>query len=80
MIDVDDDADFMPWLALTDRDVGQAGAGVVCYYRHLQWWLFPIVLAGNGFNMGRAGWTLRHCRPAVEMIATSGSSGWISAV
>ena len=57
VIDVDDDADFMPWLALTDRDVGQVQGWRRLYYRHLQWWLFPIVLAGNGFNMGRAGWT-----------------------
>ena len=57
VIDVDDDADFMPWLALTDRDLGGAGTWRRFYYQHLQWWLFPIVLAGNGFNMGRAGWT-----------------------
>jgi linoleoyl-CoA desaturase len=57
VIDVDDDADFMPWLALTDRDLGRAGTWRRFYYQHLQWWLFPIVLAGNGFNMGRAGLT-----------------------
>ena len=54
---MDDDADFMPWLALTDRDLERAGTLRRFYYQQLQWWLFPIVLAGNGFNMGRAGWT-----------------------
>ena len=50
VIDVDDDADFMPWLALTDRDLGRAGTWRRFYYQHLQWWLFPIVLAGNGWT------------------------------
>jgi len=56
VIDIDDDADFMPWLALTDRDLGRVGSWRRFYYLRLQWWAFPIVLAGNGFNMGRAGW------------------------
>jgi hypothetical protein len=46
VIDVDDDADFMPWLALTDRDLGRTGSWRR-FYQHLQWWLFPIVLAGS---------------------------------
>jgi linoleoyl-CoA desaturase len=57
VIEVDGDADFMPWLALTDRDLDQVRGWRRIYHRHLQWWLFPIILGANGFNMGRAGWT-----------------------
>ena len=80
VIDVDDDADFMPWLALTDRDLGRAGTWRRFYYQHLQWWLFPIVLAGNGFNMGRAGLTYVIGGLRGRETVANGRTGWTSGV
>ena len=56
IIGVDDDADFMPWLALTTHEVSGARGWRRVYYERCQWALFPVILAGNGFSMALSGW------------------------
>ena len=65
VIDVDDDADFMPWLALTERDWGRSGSWRRLYYRHLQWWLSDRARRQR-LQHGAGGVDLRHCRPAAN--------------
>lgn len=57
VIGVDEDADLLPWFALTERDVAGSHGLKRWYFEHVQWWIFPIALAGNGFQMQLAGWT-----------------------
>ena len=55
VLGVDDDADLLPWFALTQPDVaGRRGLARV-YYR-FQWLVFPFALAGNGFQLQFASW------------------------
>jgi linoleoyl-CoA desaturase len=56
VIGVDGDADLSPWFAMTEAEV-QASRGVRrFYYEHLQFRLFPLALAFNGFAMQLTGW------------------------
>lgn len=56
VIGVDEDADFMPWLALTEQDVAGLRGWRRLYHQRLQWPLFPLILLANGFNMQFSGW------------------------
>ena len=56
VIDVDDDADYLPWLAMLDRDVESATGFRRFYYEWIQWVALPFILLVNGFNMQRQGW------------------------
>jgi linoleoyl-CoA desaturase len=53
----DDDCDLMPFFAMNESEVQSAGPLRRAYYRHVQGWIFPIVLTMNGFNAQRQGWT-----------------------
>ena len=56
VVGVDDDSDLQPWFAIT-RDEVQSSSGLRrFYYRHLQFWLFPLALAANCFGIQSAGW------------------------
>jgi fatty acid desaturase len=56
VIGVDQDADLLPWFALTRRDVEGSHGLKRFYFEHIQWWIFPLALAGNGFQMQLSGW------------------------
>jgi fatty acid desaturase len=56
VIGIDEDADLRPWFALTHRDVEGSHGLKRWYFEHVQWWVFPIALAGNGFQMQLNGW------------------------
>ncbi len=58
VIGVDDDMDLSPWFAVTEREVRLSRGLRRFYYRHVQWLLFPPLVALNGFNMQAAG--LKH--------------------
>ncbi len=56
IIGVDGDADLLPWFAVTEADFKLGGRWRRFYYRRLQFWIFPLVLAVNGFHMQKSGW------------------------
>jgi linoleoyl-CoA desaturase len=56
VIGVDEDADLLPWFALTNRDVAGSRGLKRWYFKHVQFLIFPLALAGNGFQMQLAGW------------------------
>jgi fatty acid desaturase len=51
----DDDADLMPYFALTEKDVAKAHPLLRGLYR-IQWLYFPILLVANAFNVIISGW------------------------
>jgi fatty acid desaturase len=51
----DDDVDLAPYFALTEQDVAKAGPVLRALYR-VQWLYFPVLLAGNAFNVILTGW------------------------
>lgn len=56
VVGVDSDADLLPWFAITADEV-QASSGLRrFYYERLQFWLFPLALMLNCFNMQTSGW------------------------
>ncbi len=55
VIGVDDDADLLPWFAMSPEEAARSGRLRRFYYQKLQWYLFPIALIANGFNGQRAG-------------------------
>jgi fatty acid desaturase len=55
VLGVDDDADLLPWFALTQQEVASSGGFARLYYR-FQWIVFPFALAGNGFQLQFASW------------------------
>jgi linoleoyl-CoA desaturase len=56
VVGVDSDADLLPWFAITAEEVDASSGLRRFYYQHLQFWLFPLALAGNNFAIQRAGW------------------------
>ena len=56
VVGVDSDADLLPWFAITADEVRASSGLRRFYYERLQFWLFPLVLALNGFGIQRAGW------------------------
>ena len=57
VVGVDSDADLLPWFAITTDEVHASSGLRRFYYEHLQFWLFPLALALNGFSIQMAGWT-----------------------
>ena len=55
VLGIDDDTDLLPWFALTQQDLASSRGLARLYYR-LQWLVFPIALAGNGFQLQFASW------------------------
>jgi fatty acid desaturase len=53
---VDGDADLLPWFAMTEADIAGSRGWRRFYFRHVQFWFFPVALALNGFNMQKSGW------------------------
>jgi fatty acid desaturase len=51
----DDDADLAPYVALTERDIENAGPIQRAMYR-IQWLYFPVLLVGSAFNVIVTGW------------------------
>jgi len=67
VVGVDSDADLLPWFAVTADEVHASSGLRRFYFEHLQFWLFPFVLALNCFGIQMAGWThlirmLRHSK------------------
>lgn len=67
VIGMDDDADLLPWFAVTADEVRASSGLRRFYHRRLQFWLFPLALALNCFSIQMAGWTylirmLRHAK------------------
>jgi linoleoyl-CoA desaturase len=56
VVGVDTDSDLLPWFAITADDLHGASGLRLFYYRHLQFWLFPLALAANCFSIQVAGW------------------------
>jgi len=57
VVGVDTDADLLPWFAITVDEVRASSGLRRFYYEQLQFWLFPLVLALNGFGILIAGWS-----------------------
>lgn len=56
VVGVDTDNDLLPWFAITADEVHVSSGLRRFYYRRLQFWLFPFVLAFNCFSIQGAGW------------------------
>ena len=56
VIGVDTDADLLPWFAMTQDEVRASRGLLRFYYKHVQFWFFPIALAMNCFALQRGGW------------------------
>jgi len=56
VVGVDTDADLLPWFAITADEVDASSGLRHFYYRRLQFWLFPFILALNCFGIQGAGW------------------------
>ena len=56
VVGVDDDADLIPWFAITADEVHASSGLRRFYYENVQFWLFPLALALNDFSIQRAGW------------------------
>ena len=56
VVGVDSDADLLPWFAITEEEVHASSGFRRFYYKHLQFWLFPLALALNCFSIQIAGW------------------------
>jgi hypothetical protein len=56
VVGVDDDADLLPWFALTVDEVRATSGLRRFYYERLQFWLFPLALAVNTFSIQMGGW------------------------
>ncbi len=56
VVGVDSDADLLPWFAITADEVDASSGLRRFYYRRLQFWVFPLVLALNCFGIQGAGW------------------------
>jgi linoleoyl-CoA desaturase len=56
VIGVDGDADLLPWFAIMAEDIQASTGWRRFYYLHLQFWLFPLAVAGTCFNMQGQGW------------------------
>ncbi len=57
VVGVDNDADLLPWFAVTADEVHASSGLRRFYYERLQFWLFPFVLALNGVGIQIGGWT-----------------------
>jgi fatty acid desaturase len=57
VIGVDDDADLAPWFARTKEEVQRSTGLRRFFYEKLQFFVFPLALGFNGFNMQKSGWT-----------------------
>jgi fatty acid desaturase len=57
VVGVDTDADLLPWFAITADEVHCGSSWRRFYYKHLQFWLFPLALALNCFSIQLGGWT-----------------------
>lgn len=60
----DCDGDLMPLFALTEEQLARSSGWRRFYHLYLQFWLFPIILGANAFNMQLSGWrfVLRNLR------------------
>ena len=57
VVGTDTDADLLPWFAITADEVHASSGFRRFYYKHLQFWLFPIALAANCFSIQMGGWS-----------------------
>lgn len=56
VVGIDTDSDLLPWFAVTADDIDGTSGFRRFYYRHLQFWLFPLALAVNCFSIQFSGW------------------------
>jgi fatty acid desaturase len=56
VVGVDDDADLLPWFALTVDEVRASRGLKRFYFEHVQFWFFPFALAANCFSIQADGW------------------------
>jgi fatty acid desaturase len=56
VVGVDGDSNLWPWFAMTRDEIDRATGWRRFYFRHVQFWAFPLVLLGNSFNMQVSGW------------------------
>jgi linoleoyl-CoA desaturase len=56
VVGVDEDADLLPWFAITADDLRGSSGLRRFYYKRLQFWLLPLALAVNCFAIQSAGW------------------------
>ena len=57
VVGVDNDADLLPWFAITADEVLESSSLRRFYYERVQFWLFPIALALNCFSIQIGGWS-----------------------
>ena len=74
VLGVDEDADLMPWFALTQPQLA-ASRGLARVYYRFQWLFFPVALAGNGFQLQVA--SLRHVLGALADRRRRAAAHWI---
>ena len=55
LIGLDDDADLMPWFAITEDDF-EKSRGLQRFFFRIQWMIIPLAIGVNGFNAQRQGW------------------------
>ena len=55
VVGVDQDADLLPYFAMTREEIDGTTGFRRFYHERLQFWVFPLALATNGFNMSLTG-------------------------
>ena len=53
---IDNDINYLPWFALTQREIDGSSRRWQCYYR-VQWLVVPLAIAANGCNVLAYGWS-----------------------
>ena len=53
---VDEDADLLPWFAMTVDDINASSGLRRFYYERVQFWAFPLLISMTYFNMVASGW------------------------
>ncbi len=56
VVGVDNDADLLPWFAITADEVRASSGLRRFYYERVQFWLFPMAVALNCFSIQIGGW------------------------
>ncbi len=75
VVEVDTDSDLLPWFAITADEVHASSGFRRFYYKHLQFWLFPLALALNCFSIQADGW--RHVIGKLRHPAGRKAAHWI---
>lgn len=56
IMEVDKDADIMPWFALNQEQINKSPKILHFYYKKIQWVVFPFIVSLNSFSVQKDGW------------------------